>query len=87
MPFFLITVSTHFNKHGSVIKSNNWRRLLGFSTNIGFTFEEHINTLCWKEQKLYDLSRVSQYHNTKADLIQRHSLTSVVYSGCAKKEV
>ena len=61
MPFFLITVSTHFNKHGCIIKSNNWRRLLGFSINSGFTFEEHINTLCWKEQKLYDLSRVSQY--------------------------
>ena len=50
------------NINGSVIESSNSEKLLGITIDSDFTFEEHINTLCRKaSQKLYALSRITQY--------------------------
>ena len=45
-----------------VIKSSNSEKILGIAIDSDFAFGEHINMLCRKaSQKLYALSRISQY--------------------------
>ena len=53
---------TSININRSVIKSSNSEKLLGITIGSDFTFDKHINTLCWKaSQKLHALSRISKY--------------------------
>ena len=54
--------SATININGLIIKSSNSQKLLGVTIGSNFTFEEHINSPCWKSsQKLITLSRISQY--------------------------
>ena len=50
------------NVNGSISKWSNSQKLLGVTIHSSFTLEARINSLCRKSsQKLYVLSRISQY--------------------------
>ena len=58
LPYQSATISINY----AIIKSSTFQKLLGFTKDSNFTFEEHIKSLCRKSsQKLHALSRISQY--------------------------
>ena len=79
----LLYQSATMNIDVSFIKSSNSQKVLGVTIDSSFTFDERINSLCRKSsQKLYALSRISQYLSPNKERILFKTFATSQFNYC-----